>query len=167
MQAIYDEIWTTNGINMIDELKQIKSKSMLTIDDESSRQFTGSEDLTVTDSWRYDYDDTCIVFVELDAHYLVAHNLLGETRYFVCEEYDSGEQYFDATEEDFLDEVELEGGDDCPVYEATSCVYSGEDTPDLCEYSADHHFDYMLIVKHEDEVLVYRGVEIEEGSIIL
>ncbi len=167
-QTIYGEILAPNSISMIDELKQLKPTSMLTIDDESSRQLTGSEDLTVTDSWKYDYDGTCIVFVELDANYLIAHNLTGETKCFVCEEYDSGEQYFDADEQDFLDEIELEGGDDCPIYEATNCVYAGEDsTPSLCEYSADHHFDYMLIVKHEEKVMVYRGIEIEEGSIIL
>ena len=90
-QPIYREILNTNGISMIDDLKKLKPTSMLTIDDESSLQLTGNADLTVTRVFQYDYDGTCIIFVECDSNYLIVHNLLGETKCFICEEYDSGE----------------------------------------------------------------------------
>ena len=156
---------------MIDELKQINRKSMLTIDEDAAKQFTGIEDLTVTDQWHYDYDSVAVVFVEFDTYYLIANNFLGEVRYFLCEEYDTGEEYFDTADQDFLPEIQLISGDDSPLYAQSHAPWHNDDDDDevaaVCEYAAEHHFDYMIVVWHEGSVVAYRGLEINEDSILL
>jgi len=153
---------------MLEELINLKKKSMLTIDDEASKEFTELEDYTVTGVQHYDCDGLQVVIVELDSYFLIANDFMGEPRFFICEAYEEAEDYYDQAAEDFPEEIELEGGENPPVYTSHFGYFPG--VPDecaFCEYSAEDHLSYILMSQCDDEIKMYRGLEIAEGNLLL
>lgn len=153
---------------MIEELIQLEPQSMLSIDDERSKQFTGLEDFIIVAIENINCESAQVVIVDLNDFILISSNLSGEIKYAICELYDDGYEYLDDNEEDFSETIELIGGEGNQIYQQTYIGFSIDHVEDsFCEYTTDDHFDFILIRKQEHSVMVYRGFELAEMALVL
>lgn len=152
---------------MFDLLSKLPKKSMITIDEKSSRNFTGCEDFVVDEIQVFTYNNIEILNINLGDFYLIGSNLDGDTKLAICELYDEGFKFLDSDRESFADEIEI----DTISYKSTFSTL--EDDADeyqiaFCEYtSTESILDYLLIKKDDDHVMVFQGIEIYEPNIIL
>jgi len=151
---------------MIDELAMLKSGAMISVDDEISKQFTGQEDFVINQVERYDVDGVDIAIAELGDYSLIVTYLSGSMICAICEGFGEEIDCFDS--DDFADEIVLCGGEEDFVYQKGQAAYATSDTPSFCEYfTSDYHLDYLMVSEDSDCVNVYRGICVDEDSVIL
>lgn len=75
---------------MLEELKEIAVGDMLTIDNADVLEMTNAEDFTVLGVKSYTQDEGDVIMIDLESHFLVAHTLDGEPRYYVVEQASAG-----------------------------------------------------------------------------
>lgn len=153
---------------MIDRLLTLNANDMISVDEDSSKQFTGCEDFVISEINKYNYDGAEIVIVSLDDYTLIASSLTGDARFAICELYDEGEEYLE--DDRFTEVLELTGGESVECYELNEAVYSdeGNETTGFAEYTlADGFYNFLIVHKSHKHVLVYRGITVEEDNIIL
>ncbi len=71
---------------MLEELKEITINDMLTIDNEDVLEFTETEDFTIAGVKSYSQDEGDMVIIDLESHFLIAHTLNDEPRYYIVEQ---------------------------------------------------------------------------------
>jgi len=153
---------------MIEQISELKSGSMISIDDETSKQITGREDFVVNGIEHFIVDDIDITLVDLDQYSLVVTWFKGDAICSVCEEHTEQIAYLDEAE-DFIEELEFPCGEVDIVYQKSQAVHSNDDdVPSFCEYyTSDHHMDYLLIREETDSLTVYRGFTVDPNDVIL
>jgi len=153
---------------MIEALTQLKPQSMISIDDELSKQFTACEDFIVDSIERFNVDGVDVVILTLGEFYLFAHNITSNIQFTICEAYDDGAYYIDIDEDDFVEEVELETGEDISLYQRMHTIYSLDDNPSFAEFSChDAYFTNVIVQKSSDDLIIYRGIAVEPANVIL
>ena len=153
---------------MIDDLRHLHRKNMITIDNEICKQITGGEDFAIEDIEYAQTDTEQIVIVCLGEYYLIATDMGGEESFAMCEVYDEGTEYLDNDEVSFLDNITITSSEGRTTYSLTNTTSELELDFAFCEYCTNNdHYDYLLVKRDLESVIVYRGVSIEEDSVVI
>jgi len=157
---------------MIEQLANLQPNEMITIDNDPSKRLTGLEDFTISEVFNYEFDGQRLAIVEMnddDYYYLIATDMGGDPLFAVCEQHDEdcGDTQYLNNEGNFLDEIELTGGESSVVYRMTNSLSSNEEDDEFAEYISNDHYDYLLLWKQEDCVYVYRGLTINENAVLI
>ena len=153
---------------MIDKLRHLKRREMITIDNDTCFQFTTQEDFTIDKIENTKSDSERVTVVTMGDYYLIGTEVDGDEKFAVCEIYDEGSEYLDRDETSFLDEIKLEGGEGSISYNFNNMPLDMGAECAFCEYETDEDFrNYLLVHRTPDFTVVYRGVVIEEENIVI
>lgn len=164
---------------MIDQLKELKERSTISIENTDAIDFLETEQSTLVNINICSIDDSEFIILELDDFYFVSHNFDIDPRYYLYQIINSGS--IEDLEQDgylFLNEdmefrskivnkentkpIIYKHSDIGAVYELTE---NNSDNPieSLCEYySTSNYLTNMLIIKKEDELIILQGMEVSE-----
>jgi hypothetical protein len=153
---------------MIDDLRHLRRKDMLTIDDDICKQITGSEDFAIEEIEYAQTDTEQVIIMCLGDYYLIGTDMGGEESFAVCELYDVGLEYLDTDEVSFLDEIDIASSEGRTTYSLTYVTSELESDCAFCEYStSDDYYDYLLVKRDLESTTVYRGISVGEENIVL
>lgn len=153
---------------MIENLEELNTKMMISIDNSDSYQLTGLEDFEIANINIIEIDDTKTIIIESDDFFIIATNISGDEVYAICENYNDDEQYF-TDDECFMEEIELAGGEEVSVYTKHAEIADESSMEDnlIAEYKSNDWFNFLLIRYTNNQTITYRGVEISDNDIIL
>lgn len=167
---------------MIEDLKKLSIDSLITIDNDEVKEFTGEEDFNILNIKNYSHENGELVILEFDYFCLIAHDYEGEARYFLTELLEEGENLGYLDNEEFPESLYLEYSqieyeisklgvvDDMLLEQDYSDLGASYSEFDFCEYTTEEKniwYTHVFLESMENFLRVFHGFEINEKDIVI